>query len=86
MTGCCDDFDTYKHGYQLIRAFSLLMTFSQMRLPCTKPEDAGKIAKITHLENDFKAKSGDDFIAHWSIHHPVNKDLPPRLYFLFLRK
>ena len=52
----------------------------------TKPEDAGKIAKITHLENDFKAKSGDDFIAHWSVHHPVNKDLPPRLYFLFLRK
>ena len=35
MTGCCDDFDTYKHGYQLIRVFSLLMTFSQMRLPCT---------------------------------------------------
>ena len=33
MTGCCDDFDTYKHEYQLIRAFSLLMTFSQMRLP-----------------------------------------------------
>ena len=33
MTGCCDDFDTYKQGYQSIRAFSLLMTFSQMRLP-----------------------------------------------------
>ena len=33
MTGCCDDFDTYKHGYQSIRAFSLLITFSQMRLP-----------------------------------------------------
>ena len=33
MTGCCDDFDTYKLEYQLIRVFSLLMTFSQMRLP-----------------------------------------------------
>ena len=33
MTGCCDDFDTYKQGYQSIRAFSLLMIFSQMRLP-----------------------------------------------------
>lgn len=52
----------------------------------TKPEDAGKIAKITHLENDFKSKRGDDFIAHWSVHHPLNRDLPPRLYFLFLRK
>ena len=25
MTGCCDDFDMYKQGYQSIRAFSLLM-------------------------------------------------------------
>ena len=50
MTACCDDFDTYKQGNQSIRLLSLLITFSQMRLPWESPHDSLP-PRATTLEN-----------------------------------
>ena len=88
LNGC----PTSAHVEAVSRASELASTAKKVgEEPGTKEKD--KVEKITHLEKTFTAKDGNEYIAHFTAHHPKpnpqqpNKPAdPPKLYFLYLRK
>ena len=88
LNGC----PTSAHVEAASRAAELASTAKKVgEEPGTKEKD--KVEKITHLEKTFTAKDGNEYIAHFTAHHPKpnpkqpNKPAdPPKLYFLYLRK